>query len=372
MSAADTTSRPSPGPIRATSSFILGIFTRNLVSKVAALALAVLLWITVRQDLTRAETFEARVVPDLAANLMLLTQPPTTVTIVLEGPTSEIDRLRRSPEKVEIVLPVSVGDLNDQLVVTRTFSVENIEHNFGEHVRITQVVDGAISLQVAVRGEERKPVGKPVAAGLPPEWEARFDLLNPEVRLTGPQELLNTIIEVETTPISANRLLEGVEGDEYSTIVELELTEAAIADRIHLVRGDRMECRVTLTRSLTQQELDIPFTVFFEKADWPVVVNIIETNLVKRLEGGDFTIHLVFRGSPTDLTRLDEARAAGRVWAYVRAMDLPYYAQGKAGRGSIPNVHLELPTELLNRVSLIPPPSEDIDLEALKKPEEDK
>ena len=140
-----------------------------------------------------------------------------------------------------------------------------------------------------------------------------------------------------------------------------------IANRIGLAIGERMECRVTFSRTLTQRELNIPFAVFFEKADWPVVVKIHETNLVKRLEGGNFIIHLLFTGSPTDLTRVEESLAAGWVRAYVRARDMPSYVQGNEGRASAPDVHLELPTELLDRVSFRPPPREDIDLEVLKK-----
>jgi hypothetical protein len=132
-----------------------------------------------------------------------------------------------------------------------------------------------------------------------------------------------------------------------------------------------MECRVTLTRSQAHQELDIPFTVFIENTDWPVVVVVKDTNLVKKADDGSFNIHLSFTGSPTDLTRVEEALGNGRVRAYVRAMEQRSYAQGIEGRGSVPNVYVELPTELWGRVTFVPPPLEEIDLEVLKKKEDD-
>ena len=45
------------GVFRSLPSFLLGTFTRNLPAKIAALVLAILVWYTVRLDLTAKETF---------------------------------------------------------------------------------------------------------------------------------------------------------------------------------------------------------------------------------------------------------------------------------------------------------------------------
>ncbi len=367
MSAAEKSSRKSARPVRSITGFLVGIFTRNLVSKIAALALAVLVWITVRQDLTRTERFEARVVPDLAANLMLLEDPPETVTIDLTGPTSEIDRLRRNPERVEITLRVLSDDLGDNLVDTRNFSVDqgNIEHNYGDHVRITQILDGTIRLKVAVRGEERKPMAQPTMVGLPDEWEVRFELLNSDVRLTGPRETLDRITEVQTNPLRAKDIIGTAEEDEYITTRELHLTDAALSSGIALLSGEKLLCRITLTRSLAEEPFVVPFTVFLESPDWPVVMKIHETRIVKRADDGSFGISLILKGAPSDLARVREELTAGRVRAYVRAMELTSYAGKEKGRGENATVHLQLPLELWARVTFRPPPREDIDLEVL-------
>jgi len=372
MSAAQKTSRKPTGSIRSFTSFMVGIFTRNLMSKTAALALAVLVWITVRQDLTRTEQLQARVVPKLAADLMLLEDPPASVTIDLTGPTSEIDQLRRNPERVEIVLRVTADDLGDDLVDVRNFSVEqgNIEHNFGEHVRITQVVNGTIRMKVAVRGKMRKPVGKPTIIGLPEEWKARFDLVNPEVRLTGPKELLNQIVEVETNPLRAKDVLEETEENEVTTTKELQLTDATLSNRIALLGGEKLLCLITLTRSQAEEPFVVPFSIFIETPDWPVLMKIHETQTVKRTENGSFSINLMLKGSAADLARVKEELTAGRVRAYVRAMDLTSYAGKEKGRGENTAVHLELPLELWGRVTFRSPPREEVDLEVLLRTKE--
>ena len=286
MSAADTSSRGPVRSARTLAGFVIGIFTRNLVSKIAALFLATLIWITVRQDLTRTDEFETLVTPDLSPDLMLIGEVPDSVTIEFEGPTSQIEQLRRAPEPPEIILQVTREELGDQLVVTRVFSPDrgNIDHDYGQDIRLNRVIEGSITLRVAVKDEQRKPVARPEAVGLPPEWEVRFDLTRPEIRLVGPKAELDALTEVPTTPVSVDRLLAGAEEDEFTTDYELELADDLRARRVEVRRGERLSCRITLTKSLTHRELDIPFRVYFEDPDWPVTMKVHETDLVKKLE----------------------------------------------------------------------------------------
>jgi hypothetical protein len=324
MSAAEKSSRGPTQSVRGFADFVFGMFTRNLVSKIAALFLAVLIWITVRQDLTRTAEFDTLVIFDLSPDLMLLEDAPDSVTVEFEGPTSRIEQLRRAPEPPEIVLQITRQELGDQLIATRTFNADrgNINHNYGEEISISRVIEGNITVTVAVKDVQRKPVARPTATGLPPEWEIRIDLLKPDVRLVGPKAVLDDLTEVPVLPVAVDRMLEGLEEDELTIEYELEISDNLKAERVGLSGGERISCRITLTRSLTPKELDIPFSVLLEDPDWPVTMEVHETDLVKKLEDGSFVIHLTFTGSPRDLARVEEALAAKRVRAYVHAMKL--------------------------------------------------
>ncbi len=366
----ESKTRPRPGLPAAALSWFAGVFVRHLPSKVAALVLALLLWFTIRQELTETETFEVRVEVDLPAGLMLVDTYRPYSRVQFRGPRAQIETLKKL-ENTVVTLRVRAEDLLGQDQATLAFSVErrNLRHSYGPDVAVVGTEPAApIELRVAARQEKTVPVLTPRVENLPQEWEARVDLTTPNVRLTGPAPVVRALTGVEPEPVNAEDILarRGAREDIERLPLERRLSPAERARLLTLAEGETIRCLVTLTRSRVPKDFTVPFTVYFERSDWPVTLVPNETDRLKK-SGDGWTILLTFSGTPADLEILAEAVAAGQVRAYVFAEDFEAYRQVEEDRGYLEPVHVEMPDTLRRRVVLKAPPRESIEVDTKKR-----
>ncbi len=112
---ANPTSAHSPGWFSTAASFLVGVFTRNLPAKLAALVLALLVWFTVRQDITANHTADqCRVISSLPPGLIWIDTPPEYVKVKFSGPRSRMSDILKDPEGTRISLRVQESDLVGQ------------------------------------------------------------------------------------------------------------------------------------------------------------------------------------------------------------------------------------------------------------------
>jgi hypothetical protein len=309
----------------------LGIVTRNIPAKVAALVLAFVVWFTVAQDLTSTFPDEKTAIEVvLDSGLMLVADAPTEGKVVFRGPTSQINLLRREARR-RIRLAVTHGDLAGQPENALTFSVDrgNILHAYGEEVEIVSVDPSPIILRVGIEETRQVSVRRPEVVGLPDEWEAEVGLKVPDVRVKGPTTVFAELTEVKSEPVQAAALLEGREDElEFTSEGVLELAREYRDRYVRLVEGQRIEFSATFRRSREPREITLPFFVYDKEPNGPVIVEPSASGAVEKSTEG-WTVRITFTGSRTALDALEEAAEKGEVRAYVRAEDCGQYANGK-------------------------------------------
>ena len=273
------------GGRRSPLSQALGVFVRHLPEKIAALVLAVLVWFTIRQELTESVTVAVTVKADLPIRLILTEAFRPFDKAEFRGPRAQIEALKKL-EPIVVTLRVREEDLVGQEQATMTFSADrgNLRHAYGHDLVITATDPPApVELKVAILAEKAVTVNLPRVMGLVGEWESKVELLTPTVRVAGPAPLLKDLTSVEAEPIDGAEILarRGAREDVDKLPLERKLSAVERARRLSLAEGESIKCQVTLTRSRVSRDFAVPFAVLFERADWPVTLVPNETDLVK-------------------------------------------------------------------------------------------
>jgi hypothetical protein len=354
-----------PGPL----SVLAGAFSKHLPEKFAALLLAVLVWFTIRQELTDSVTVAVTVKADLPPKLILVDGFRPFSKAVFRGPRAQIEALKKL-EPIVITLRVREEDLVGQEQAAMSFSVErgNLSHEYGPDVKITSTDPPIpVELKVALLSEKAVTVNLPRVMGLVGEWESKVELLTPTVRIAGPAPALKDLTAVDAEPIDGADILgrRGTREDVEKLPLERKLSSIERARRLSLAEGESIKCQVTLTRSRISREFAVPFSVLFERHDWPVTLVPNETDLLKR-DGTGFRIRLTFTGTSLDLEQVAQAVAGGQIRAFVFAEDCEAYRDQEEDRGYLEPVRLEMPDALRRRVSFSPPPRESIEVDTKK------
>jgi hypothetical protein len=361
---ATATKRSAPAAVW---DFCIGVFTRNLGAKTAALILAVVVWFTVRQDLTRPLEIPARVsIPNLAAEgLMLIEAPPTTVDVTFSGPVSEIQRLSKIGT-ARLNLGVTKGDLLGKPRGTVEFSIDrgNLRHLEGNEIEITEIKPEKILAVIARRDRRELPVRQPKIEGDLKEWEVDGKItVTQKVMVTGPADRLAELAEVEPEPIRADRILTGNGEEERFTYEATH--DLADVHRKSLIQPDGSEqirVHVEFKRSRVTEPFELPYEIHYSQAR-ELSLEIIPGGLVKRQPGDVFTIRLRFKGSRSDLDRIREslAKVPPTIRAWVRAEDCDgYVKQDPDFQGYPGEVRVDMPEDLRRRVILVKPDQADI------------
>lgn len=348
--------------------FCLGVFTRNLGAKTAALVLAVVVWFTVRQDLTRAHEMTARVsIPDLAAEgLMVIEPPPQTVEVKFSGPTSEIERLTKSGT-AGILLSVTEGDLLGKARGTVEFSIDrgNLRHLEGEEIEISEVKPEKILVVLARRDRRELPVRQPRVEGDLQEWEVERITVTPKVTVTGPADRLAELTEVEPEPIRADRILMG-SGEEERVPYDSfhDLADVHRRNLIQPAGSEQIRVQAELKRTRVPEDFEIPYEILYSQ-ERKFTLEIIPSDIVQRKPGDVFTIKLTFSGSRSDLDRIREglAKEPPTIRAFVRAEDCDgYVKQDPDFQGFPGEVRVVMPEDLMRHVTVTKPDQASIEV----------
>lgn len=365
---------PEKGTVRKSVSFLSGIFTKHLAVKFAALLLAFLVWFTVRRDLLatwKDQPVDVKVVLD--EGLMVTSDVPPSVRMELQGPTSQINVLKRQG-RLQVTVPVHRDDLAGQLQAPLIFSPErgNIEVGWSDEVRIVSMEPSEIRIEVAVVGRKTVEVRAPEVTLTNPQWTlAQVSLVAPEVELSGPQEVLDNTPTFQPPPVDGDALVAPRPPDEEEYTVERLLTlPRALAERhVRIVDRETFRARITFRREGDERRLAIPFRILAPPGEQPGLRIFPKGGLVTKTEDGDWTIDLLFRGTPRNLDFLAQEIGRGMVFAYVLAGEFSFWKEGKESVGSAaPQLHLQLPEDLDGRIRFVPP--QDLSLATEKKEEE--
>jgi hypothetical protein len=357
-----------PGLPARTLSFLVGVFTRNLPVKLAALLLALIVWFTVRQDLTAEYVAEhCQVVSDLPPGLVWLDPPPKELKVTFRGPRSQIDAVKKS---TSILLDVRVEDLLGGREARITFTPErgNVRHAYGEDIEISSLDGASIELRVAKREKKRVAVLPPAVAGVPTrDWRVEVSILTPEITVFGPRSSLDQVSDIQPEPVDASWLFEGRTTVEPVGPVTIRLSPPAALEelRIGLAEDAVLECKLDFPLNIRTESMVVPFEIWDNRPNPDLQVRLKEVGLVRR-SGERFELELEFQGAPSDLVALRRAvERGGEVIAYVLTEDSEGYRTGAEGDDFIheANVYVKgLPPGVRHL-----PPSESIQVEVVTR-----
>lgn len=178
---------------------------RHLRLKVFALALAVLLWLTVAGEHLVERTLrvplEFRNIPE---QLEIVGDPPGTVDVRLRGSSALLGRL----EPGEIV---AVLDLAGARPGARLFHLRNDEVRSPYGVEVAQVVPGTLALDLERSGRRVVPVVPPTEGDPAPGFVVGRITAEPAtVEVLGPESRLREISEATTEPVTVSGTRERV------------------------------------------------------------------------------------------------------------------------------------------------------------------
>ncbi|MCA1559207.1 MAG: hypothetical protein LC753_03515 [Acidobacteria bacterium] len=178
---------------------------RHLRLKVFALALAVLLWLTVAGEHVVERTLrvplEFRNIPE---HLEIVGDPPGTVDVRLRGSSALLSRL----EPGEIV---AVLDLAGARPGARLFHLRNDEVRSPYGVEVAQVVPGTLALNLERSGRRVLPVVPPTEGDPAPGFVVGRITAEPAtVEVIGPESRLRELSEATTEPVTVSASRERV------------------------------------------------------------------------------------------------------------------------------------------------------------------
>jgi hypothetical protein len=349
---------------------ILGVPFGHLPEKIAALLLALLVWFTIRQELTETATLPVVLKPDLGPGVILLETLRPFEKASFSGPRAQIETMKKLANTA-VTLRVREEDLLGQEQATITFSVErgNLRHEYGPDV-VIEATDPPvpIELKVAIRRTKEVTAKVPAVTGLPGGWESKVEMLTTSIGVVGPAPVLRDLTTVEAEPIDGAEILRsrGTREDIDRMTIERRLSPAEKEKRLALAEGETIRCQVTLTRPRDTREFVLPFSVRFERPDWPVTLVPSKTDVLQQ-DGTGWQVRISFAGAKADIDQLATAVADGQVRAYVVAEEFEAYRNQEEGRGYLQPVRLEMPDPLRRRVSFVPPARESIEVDVKKR-----
>lgn len=170
---------------------------RHLGLKVLAIALAVLLWLTVAGEHVVERSIrvplEYRNIPQ---QLEIVGAPPASVDVRLRGSSALLSRL--DPGEI-----IAVLDLTAARPGSRLFALRNDEVRAPYGVEVAQVVPGTIAIDLEQSGRRTVPV-LPAVEGQPAPGfvRGRETADPPTVEVVGPESHLRALAEATTEPVS--------------------------------------------------------------------------------------------------------------------------------------------------------------------------
>jgi len=362
--------------LRKTARFVVGCFTRNLYAKSAALVLAVVVWVFVRQDITDDYTPERPTEVKVAGleelGLMLIEHEHRRVKVQFEGPISRIDAIRQD-EGTTIRLVIRPADLQDRDRATLTFSPEfgNIAHAYGDSVKIRLVDRPSIRLTVARKTRKPVRVELPEIEGDLGEWTLDdLQLETPEIMVTGPLDELEKRDSLKPEPIDVEEILGPVGEEKLRYPVQsrrLGLDPTYSAMHIRMEPGEQILYSAVFTRSRAPESMWVPFRIHAVNGDWPVRIVPHPSEILTENEDGTWRVLLTFKGNPSDLKDLRAAAEAGEVQAYVWAMEFVPYRDRTEGRDAVDLVRLQLPPSLWGKIRFDQPSDPRIEVSTEKR-----
>jgi len=174
-----------------------GIIARNWPLKLAALALAVILWIYVVAEETTSQLVSVRVVVDLPDDLALA-KPAPTLRALVTGPARELLKLYSAPPVIQATVPASAAN-------RWRLTVSPSDVQIGRVARVSIQDVEPRTLEFDLDRLARRDV--PVALRGVVEPESGFQVVRPlaitpqTVRVTGPRALVNGVDSIRTEPL---------------------------------------------------------------------------------------------------------------------------------------------------------------------------
>ncbi len=176
---------------------LFGFFTRHVWWKLAALALALLLWIATVGQQELVTTHSAAILyKDLNPDLVIGSDAVDNVRVELRGPTSKLG-------------PASLADLAillDLAGVTgsgqRTFTVSGADLHLPPGVTFVRAVPSQLRVTFARKATKEVPVSIQISAQPPAGYHVEAEDASPAtVRIVGPDYRLGSISEAPTDAI---------------------------------------------------------------------------------------------------------------------------------------------------------------------------
>jgi YbbR domain-containing protein len=188
-----------------------GILTRNWPLKLAALALAVILWVFVAAEETTSQLVVVRVDVELPTDVALA-RPAPVVRALVTGPGRELIKLHANPPVIRAAMPPGAGPPRWRIAV----SPSDVQISRSARVSIQDIdprtlefeVDRVIrrDVPVAVRGVLEAESGFAIARPL---------VISPAlVRVTGPRSVVMAVDSFVTEPVE----IRGVTGSFERTV----------------------------------------------------------------------------------------------------------------------------------------------------------
>ena len=191
---------------------ILLILTNNIELKLIALVSSLFIWFWVQTKQTDQEKFRAQVEYILPEGVVLLSQPPPVVSVLLEGPKGNIRQFATNPTQrdnltVEINLSSSKeGSSNPEFTA-------NDVRNLPNGLRVIQFSPPIVNIVLDKKLTRTLSI-KPNISGKPKKgWKLVDTNIDPEsITLQGAQSVLSNLVNIQTMGISiAERYKSGKE-----------------------------------------------------------------------------------------------------------------------------------------------------------------
>ena len=280
---------------------------RDLGLKVFAIALAVVLWLTVAGDPVAERglhvPLEFENIPD---SVEILGDPPETVEVRLRGSSAVLRRLETGDV-------VAVIDLGSERPGVRLFdmSADRIRGPLG--VEVTQVIPSTVSLTIEVEGSPvMVPVVPPVVGEPAPGFVIGQIVAEPgTVRVVGPRSLLRRLTEATTEPLDVTNA---------SVPIEATLTVGVADPNLRLETPGAARVTVEIIRAPVERTLE----------DVPVQLRNLASGLSPSVTPASITVTV--QGPPAQMRELDN----NAVGAY---LDLAGLASGVFNLSVIPEPH---------------------------------
>jgi len=201
----------------------LGLITQNFWWKLLSLALAVLIWCLVATEGDMSTFATARIeFKNLPANLEVASEPPSTVTLELTGPSAELRGLGNGGQHPEVVL-----DMSNMTPGQHTFPIgeNNVKLTRGVHILLAN--PSQVRFEFEPRLTRLVPVRVRLSGNPPAGYAVAGATADPsEVEITGPSthvarvESVGTdVVDVPSAGVSAQSKVNAFVSDPFVRII---------------------------------------------------------------------------------------------------------------------------------------------------------